>query len=232
MDNQQTLNIMQIQQDLQEAGFYKGRIDGIWGDKSKDAFEEALSVRQKQQICRIGNVKPNYKKVAWGEKVSQEFKERVHWIAAALRMPAGGADWLMACMAWESAETFSPSVKNMAGSGAVGLIQFMPKTAIGLGTTTIKLANMTAVQQLEYVYKYFSPYEGKLNNLSDVYMAILWPLAVGKPERSTLWDKNQRPTTYRQNAGLDINKDGVITKAEAAAKVQQTLNVGLEKYRG
>lgn len=232
MDNQQTLNIMQIQQDLQEAGFYKGRIDGIWGDKSKAAFEEALSVRQKQQICKIGNVKPNYKKVAWGAKVSQEFKERVHWIAAALRMPVNGSDWLMACMAWESAETFSPSVKNMAGSGAVGLIQFMPKTAIGLGTTTVKLANMTAVQQLEYVYKYFSPYEGRLNNLSDVYMSILWPLAVGKPERATLWDKEQRPTTYRQNAGLDINKDGVITKAEAAAKVQQTLNVGLEKYRG
>ena len=32
------------------------------------------------------------------------------------------------------------AVKNAAGSGATGLIQFMPRTAQGLGTTTAKLA--------------------------------------------------------------------------------------------
>jgi soluble lytic murein transglycosylase-like protein len=37
----------------------------------------------------------------------------------------------MACMAWESGRSFRPDVKNMAGSGATGLIQFMPTTAAG-----------------------------------------------------------------------------------------------------
>lgn len=41
----------------------------------------------------------------------------------------------MAAMAFESGETFSPSIKNAAGSGAVGLIQFMPSTAKALGTS-------------------------------------------------------------------------------------------------
>ena len=45
-------------------------------------------------------------------------------------------DYLMSCMAFESMETFRADIPNKAGSKAIGLIQFMPKTAIGLGTTT------------------------------------------------------------------------------------------------
>jgi hypothetical protein len=135
-------------------------------------------------------------------------------------------DHLMACMAFESGETFSPSIYNAAGSGAVGLIQFMPATARGLGTATGNLAALSAVDQLDWVEKYFQPYKGRLKTLSDVYMAILWPAAIGKPESSPLWSQADRPTTYRQNAGLDVNKDGAITKAEAASKVQAKLERG------
>ena len=135
-------------------------------------------------------------------------------------------DHMMACMAFESGETFSPSIYNAAGSGAVGLIQFMPATARGLGTATGNLAALSAVEQLDWVEKYFQPYKGRLKTLSDVYMAILWPAAIGKPESSPLWAQSERPTTYRQNSGLDANKDGVITKAEAASKVQAKLERG------
>jgi hypothetical protein len=133
----------------------------------------------------------------------------------------------MACIAWESGETFSPSIKNGAGSGAVGLIQFMPATARGMGTTVDFLVTLSALEQLDYVEQYFRPYKGKLNSLSDCYMAILWPRGVGQPEDYVLWDKYTRPVTYRQNAGLDISKDGKITKAEAAAKVRAKLDKGL-----
>ena len=58
-------------------------------------------------------------------------------------------------------------------------------------------------------------------------MAILWPAAVGKPEAHVLF---RAPTnTYKQNKGLDANKDGQVTKGEAAAKVQLQLNKGLDK---
>lgn len=154
--------------------------------------------------------------LAWGAKVSPEFRDKVR--AISVRLGCDPSD-LMTCMAWETARTFSPSKKNMAGSGAVGLIQFMPATAQSLGTSTDALARMTAVQQLDWVEKYFQPYKGRLHNLADLYMAILWPVAVGKPMEYVLWDQKHRPTTYRQNAGLDLNKDGVITKAECAAKL-------------
>lgn len=164
--------------------------------------------------------------LAWGKKVSPEFREKVLSIAKDLGAPA---DHPMAIMAFESARTFSPSVKNMAGSGATGLIQFMPKTAIGLGTTVDRLAAMSAIEQLDWVHKYFLPYKGRMKTLSDMYMAVLWPAAVGKPDDYVLFDKETRPTAYRQNAGLDANKNGQITKREAAAKVYQMLEEGRAK---
>ncbi len=163
------------------------------------------------------------RRLAWGTKVSAAFRERLFEICQILGVEP---DYLMACMAFESAETFSPSIRNAAGSGATGLIQFMPNTAKGLGTTTAALAAMTAEQQLEYVLAYFWPYRGRLKTLADVYMAILWPAGIGKPDGWALWDQASRPTTYRQNAGLDLNKDGTITKAEAAAKVLAKLERG------
>lgn len=154
--------------------------------------------------------------IAWGAKVSQTFRDRVWWIADTLKLDP---DHLMSCMAFESGRTFSPSIRNLAGSGATGLIQFMPATARDLGTTTDELARMTAEDQLNYVYKYFRPYSGRLRTLADVYMAILWPKAVGQPEGFVLFDRGRQPTAYRQNAGLDANRDGQVTKLEAASKV-------------
>lgn len=162
------------------------------------------------------------RQIAWGAKVSPVFRDRVRWIGETLNV---NPDYLMACMAWETGEKFTANVKNMAGSGATGLIQFMPSTAVSLGTTTAKLAKMTAEDQLNYVYKYFRPYKGRLNNLGDVYMAILWPKGVGKPDSYVVFDSG---VAYRQNAGLDINKDGKVTRGECIKKVQDKLAKGLQ----
>jgi len=164
--------------------------------------------------------------LAWGKKVTGDFAHRTIEIAVELGIEPS---WLMACMAFESGRTFSPSVTNGAGSGAVGLIQFMPSTALHLGTSTDELKRMTAVQQLEYVLKYFRPGKGRLHSLEDVYMTILWPNAVGKPLDYVLFDKEDlgHPKRYIQNAGLDYNKDGRVTKAEAAGHVRKELELGL-----
>ena len=171
---------------------------------------------------------PGPRPMAWGQKVSPVFRSRVRWICDTLFRYPDAPDDLMTCIAWESGRTFSPAVKNMAGSGATGLIQFMPATAEALGTTTAALAKMTAEDQLNYVYKYFRPYAGRCHNLSDLYMAILWPAAVGQPDDYLLWDKATRPTTFRQNAGLDTNKDARIVKAEVAGKLYALKAEGLK----
>jgi hypothetical protein len=179
-------------------------------------------------------------KLAWGAKVTPTFRERVWWIAddiTAKQKAQFDANWLMACIAWESGETFAPGVLNKAGSGATGLIQFMPATAKELGEyrkttlTTGTLANMTAEDQLTWVYWYFRMQidrHGAITNLEDCYMAILWPGAIGKPVSAPLWEKGKMPTTYRQNAGLDSNKDGTITKLEAASHVREKLDKGIK----
>jgi len=148
--------------------------------------------------------------------VTTEFKAKVIEISKRLGMDP---KVLISIMAFETGGSFSPSQKNAAGSGATGLIQFMPSTAKGLGTTTDALAKMTAVQQLDYVEKYFAPYKGKLNSVADAYMAVLWPAAVGKPMSYVLFRKGTK--AYDQNKGLDLNKDGVITKEEASQKVRK-----------
>lgn len=165
--------------------------------------------------------------LVWGAKVSQDFRSRLLNIAQTLGVDP---DFLMACIAFESGETFSPSVKNAAGSGAVGLIQFMPQTAFLLGTSTEELQAMTTEEQLGYVFKYFMPSRGKMKTLSDLYMAILWPAAVGKEESYVLFSQtdSEHPKRYLQNRGLDFNSDGVITKAEAAAGPQHKLEKGIK----
>lgn len=126
---------------------------------------------------------------------------------------------IMAVMDFESG--FDPAIKNMAGSGATGLIQFMPSTARSLGTTTQALGQMTRAQQMPYVRRYFKQFGSRLSggNVDDIYMAVLWPKAIGKPESYPIFRKGT--IAYTQNKGLDTNGDGVVTKYEAASKVSR-----------
>lgn len=165
--------------------------------------------------------------IAWGKKVSPAFKRKVIEISAELGIDP---NFLMAAMAFESMRTFSPSIQNPS-SKATGLIQFKPSTAKALGTSIDALKRMTPLAQLDYVRLYFLPYRGKLKDLSDLYMAILWPRAVAKPASYVLFQ--QGSAQYRQNRGLDVNTDGVVTKIEAASRVQQHLIEGMrEELRG
>jgi hypothetical protein len=159
--------------------------------------------------------------LAWGARVSEAFRTRIREIAQNLSCDA---NHLMAAMAFETGESFSPSVRNRS-SGATGLIQFMPSTARTLGTTTDELAGMTAERQLDYVERYFTPYRGRVGTLEDVYMAILWPRAVGQANDFVLFSDPSR--AYQLNRGLDGNRDGRVTKAEASSPVQNKLTRGL-----
>lgn len=138
-------------------------------------------------------------------------------------------DYLYAVMGFETGGTFNPAITNKAGSGATGLIQFMPSTARGLGTTTGELSLMTRAEQLKYVDRYFAGTLNESASLSDVYMSVLLPAAVGKPEDTVLFGPGGiLPGAYRQNKGLDLNGDGKITKAEATSKVVEYLPSGFQ----
>ncbi len=186
-----------------------------------------LSLWHMHPLKFLGSLKDqNLDKIAWGAKVTKEFKLKVIEVCERLEI---NPDYLMSCMAFETGETFSPSVRNPNGS-ATGLIQFMSNTARSLGTTTNELAGMSSVEQMDYVERYFKPYTGKLKTIEDVYMVIFCPRAVGKPDSYTLYDEGR---SYSDNKGLDLNKDNAITKYEAGFKVREKLKLGMkEGYRG
>jgi len=169
--------------------------------------------------------------IAWGAhpNVSIEFKYKVIKICKELGVDP---NHLMACMAFESVESFRPDIKN-PNSSATGLIQFMDNTASALGTTTKALSQMTNTQQLDYVKAYFEPYKNRLNTLTDVYMAILCPRAIGQPEDYVVFSKDDKTKrSYFANKVLDTNGDGIETKKEISALVTYKLEKGLKKYLG
>ena len=106
-------------------------------------------------------------------------------------------------------------------SGATGLIQFMPSTARGWGTSTSALLAMREIQQLDYVRKYLMPYKGRLNTLGDFYCSVLWPACVGSSDNYVLFRIGT--IQYRQNNGFDRNRDGIITKTEITQLVKERL---------
>jgi hypothetical protein len=147
--------------------------------------------------------------------VTRDFKNKAAGVAKELGLDP---DDLMTVMAFESG--LNPAQKNMAGGSATGLVQFMPMVAEELNTTTNELSKMSGVEQLDYVFGYLYPQNGKISTLGDIYMRILCPEAIGKDSSYILYSSGTNE--YTKNKGLDFNKDGKITKQEA---VQRVLNI-------
>lgn len=121
-------------------------------------------------------------------------------------------NWLMAVMMFESG--LNPAAVNKM-SGATGLIQFMPKTAQNLGTNTTELRTMSSVEQLTFVKKYFNPYSGKLNSLTDVYFAVFFPAAIGKSVDWVLQTSSLSSSKIAaQNSIFDTDDNDKITVGE------------------
>ena len=155
------------------------------------------------------------------EYVTQEFLDKVISISNELQI---NPDDLMAVMAFES--WIDPYNENSVG--AYGLIQF---TAVAIaeinrrnGTdyTMEDVKNMDAMEQLELVYLHFKPKAGLMNSLADVYLAVFAPAYVDgteKDDNTVLYSIEDSPKAYYANSGLDTEKKGYITRADACAAV-------------
>ncbi len=157
--------------------------------------------------------------VSGNRHVTPEFIRGVEAIAARI---GTRPEYLLAVMSFETGGSFSPGVRNAAGSGATGLIQFMPATARELGTSTEALARMSATEQLEYVERYFARRSdpGDLNTLEGVYTTVLYGSPRPDPA-STLFSSGT--AAYRMNAPLDLDRDGRITAGEATSFVRNRI---------
>jgi len=82
---------------------------------------------------------------------------------------------LATLISFETAGTFSPSIRGPVVKGrgrAVGLIQFMPSTAAELGTTSEALAQMSPVEQMDYVERYLVKRGFKGGTLKQLYSTV------------------------------------------------------------
>ena len=127
--------------------------------------------------------------------------------------------WLANLINFESAGTFSPSITNSLGY--TGLIQFGTSASADLGVTTDYLRSLSAREQMDWVQRYFElPHKRRGSDYSnpiDLYMAVFYPLAIGKP--------NFRfpDNVIRANNGIDTPMEYTI-RANRNAK----LPTGLE----
>jgi len=202
--------IKETQSTLKTLGFDPKGIDGIWGNNSEKAFQALLEDAKKTN------------KITWGQRISVDDIKALDKLIKDMGIRAHVNDF-MACMAFESGGTFDPKTRNRT-TGAQGPIQIMPVNAIAYGTTTDALSKMSFQQYLKYVGMHFKPYAKKIRDLGDVYLSILWPRGVGQPESYPLWTIGSK--AYMQNEGLDLNKDGAVTKGEALHYIKNRMVLG------
>lgn len=153
------------------------------------------------------------------EQILREHPE--FWVelqAVAARLKTHPA-WLLNVMASES--LFAADARNrLPGQTASGLLQIIEDTAQGLGTTTAAIRQMSPVEQLRLVEKYFAPFRGRLDSLADVYTATFRGFIVeGENDAvvAPLDDSRKEQRIYALNQALDLNSDGRITKGELSA---------------
>ncbi len=155
-----------------------------------------------------------------------QFLARTEQIAAKI---GGGTtrDDLLTIMNFETARSMDPKKKNPKSS-ASGLIQFIDTTAAGLGTSTAALRDMSALQQLDYVEKYFQPYFGKLRGgFSDLYRVIFFPASIGKPANYIFGSQDGKTQLYvSQNHGFATD---VIGKSPDGTDIRAITNSSFER---
>jgi GNAT superfamily N-acetyltransferase len=161
----------------------------------------------------------------------QELAEKIVEVSNNLDMPPAA---LAGVIDYETGGSFDPAQRNLAGSGAVGLIQFMGSTARGLlhdageegfapseykqtrNFREVKAEDrfraMGAVEQMDWVERYLEPYKGKLNTVEDVGMAVFYPKAIGNPDYNIAADYDRKgPNTgarfRKQNPGIETAGD-------------------------
>jgi hypothetical protein len=104
---------------------------------------------------------------------------------------------------------------------ATGLIQITPDTAIGLGTTIAELKTMSAVDQLDYVYKFYKGIKPGAN-VAQLYLKTILPAFAHKGDEFVVGKEGAKKEFlpgvtkfslhdfWKQN-GVFRNKEGTIT---------------------
>jgi peptidoglycan hydrolase-like protein with peptidoglycan-binding domain len=219
-------DVTTMQQRLTDAGYDTQGVDGKWGPNTQAAYDayradHPLPVQQGSGYTAPSGFDYNQiKGVRNNPNVTPEFLRQMEGVAQRV---GAKPEELMGVMSLETMGTFRPSVAN-PDTHATGLIQFMPRTAQGLGTSIGDLSRMTPSEQLPWVEKYLSQpqYRGRVGSLEGLYSAVL-------PGRIMDGDDVMfRPGTaaYNANRWLDTDGRNGISVQEAVQQVRIRMGQG------
>lgn len=224
--------VREFQRDHKDTSGRQLVVDGIYGAKTRGALQKAL---QREGNSPANPTDPNPGNPPSGSvnidniahvKNNPNFTPAFRREVAAMANRLGTKpEYLMAVMSFESG--LNPKAVNPT-SGATGLIQFLPSTARGLGTSAAALKNISATAQLRYVEKYFEQYRGKLGTLEGAYTAVLSGTARPNPNDVLF---RSGTAAYNGNKNLDFNRNGEITSGEATSAVAANMFGGVRRVQ-
>lgn len=170
------------------------------------------------QITKRGG---SIRKFSSGGSIDAAFQKKLQEVAKRLKVKPSDLLGIMKHESGLKASAVNPYTR------ATGLIQFMPSTAKRMGTSVEALKNMSAIEQLDYVEKFYKPIAGKAKDIGDLYMFTFLPAVVGKPDNYVIGSKGSgksiyglsQDALYRQNAVFDKDKKGYYTVGDVKARI-------------
>lgn len=144
--------------------------------------------------------------------VSQNRPEFIAKVKQISNQLAIDPNWLMMVMYLESYQNgvyFNPKATNSIG--ATGLIQFIPSTLQQWGFTPASFAQLSNVQQLDYVLKFYANQNAHYRSYTDLHLYTFFPQANIENWKDNAIFPNW---AYEANKPFDLNKDQKLTLGE------------------
>lgn len=152
-----------------------------WGVKNKQFPKDSPKELPKDKIDKTSDQ----------SATSKAFRDKVTKISGLLGVSPSD---LYRIMHFETAGQMKANTPSPGGK-CIGLIQFCPIAQQALNVSKEELAAMTEVEQLDYVYKYFKYWNlPRDSDIGDLYMAVLLPVGLNKPDDFVLGSKGDKST--------------------------------------
>jgi LysM repeat protein len=207
-------------------------VDGLMWLNPQISDSSKITVGYKLRVPNLGNTPdvspPNSdgkNKLPTGGKTSPEFNKKLQQVADKLGINVND---LYKIIKIESAGSFSPSSHD-PNNVSVGLIGFTEPTANRLGTSKAELAQMSAVDQLDYVYNFYKMVGAKPgDDVGTLYMRTFMPAFVNSPDNTVLGQKGGGTLMLPsgKSSKLSMNKIWQQNPAFGKSQGQDSFTVG------
>lgn len=175
--------------------------------KLNDILKSKPDIASKLTKSTSSDVKtsPTATNVDTGAIQDPDFNKKLEKVANKLGIDSND---LYKIIKFETAGTFSPKSQDPNGV-SIGLIGFTERTANSLGTSKAELGKMTAVEQLDYVYKFYKMVGVRPgDDRGTIYMLTFMPAFAHSPDNTVLGKKGGGTLILPsgKSAGLSMHK--------------------------